>query len=185
MKRSNQTCQPRTTGRRGRGRGLERRAAAARRRAMRRGAITLLALLLWPIDAALAQPITAPVLLERVEARYPPAALEEGREGTLQLLITVEADGGVGEVRVLSPLAPDLEAAAIEAVRRWRFRPAMREGRPIASRIRVPFVFEPPSAEAVPAGPERPAEAEPETETETEAEAETEAETEAEAEAET
>jgi protein TonB len=44
----------------------------------------------------------------------------------------IETDGRVGAVRVLeSPPHADLEVAAVASVRRWRFRPARKNGTPV------------------------------------------------------
>ncbi len=120
--------------------------------------------------------LTAPEVVERVDAVYPAAALVERRAGTVVLLVNVGADGAVGEVSVAESVAPDLDAAATEAVRRWRFRPAQRDGQAIASRIRVPIHFvlpalaeaAPPKADAVPPVPTAPTASEPPAEKPTE-----------------
>lgn len=99
--------------------------------------------------------VTPPVLIERVDAVYPQAALRSGQEGTVELAVTVLADGGVGEVTVLASAGQAFDDAAVAAVRRWRFVPAKRGESPVAARLRIPFVFEQPLAvlEAAP-GPE-------------------------------
>ncbi len=52
----------------------------------------------------------------------------------------------------------DLDEAALVAVRQWTFYPAVRDGRPVASRIRVPFHFAPPSPAPELVAPPAPAE---------------------------
>jgi protein TonB len=37
--------------------------------------------------------------------------------------------------------ARELDRAAVEAVRRWRFAPAMRGGQPVAASVQVPITF--------------------------------------------
>jgi TonB family protein len=34
-------------------------------------------------------------------------------------------------------------AAAVDAVRRWQFKPGMKDGRPVATQLQVPIVFTP------------------------------------------
>jgi iron complex outermembrane receptor protein len=74
-------------------------------------------------------------------------------------LVTVRADGSVGDVEVAVSAGPELDEAATVALRQWRFEPARRGGEPFASRIRVPFRFvpEPPPAAAPPATASPPA----------------------------
>ena len=55
----------------------------------------------------------------------------------------VQADGTVGHVAVLQTPGRGLgfEEAAMEAVRRWRYRPGMQNGRPVAVRFTVLMDF--------------------------------------------
>lgn len=113
--------------------------------------------------------VTPPEVLSRTDAAYPSRALEERREGTVVLLVTVGREGEVQEASVLESLGDELDQAAVVAVRSWRFAPARRGGEPVVSRIRVPFSFRlpevqlepPPSAAGAPATPPPSAAAEP------------------------
>ena len=74
--------------------------------------------------------------------RYPPAAARAQIEGTVILVIDVDANGNVTNVSVeKSSRNRDLDRAAIEAARRWSFSPAMQNGKPAAGRVRVPVDF--------------------------------------------
>jgi protein TonB len=68
----------------------------------------------------------------KTEIEYTAAARAEGIEGKLKLRVSVGADGAVLAVDVLASVSPELDAAAIAAVKRWRFRPAMACGKPVA-----------------------------------------------------
>ncbi len=96
-----------------------------------------------------AQALVPPTLLDGPPAAYPPAALEAGREADVELRVVVDVDGSVREPEVASSGGADFDAAAIEAVARWRFSPATRDGTPVAARIRIPFQFRLPSVEPV------------------------------------
>jgi TonB family protein len=62
------------------------------------------------------------------------------------LTLTVDVDGHVSKVDVAqSSGAPDLDEAAVVAARQWTFTPATRDGKPVASRIKLPFHFAPPA----------------------------------------
>jgi periplasmic protein TonB len=67
----------------------------------------------------------------KTEIEYTHAARAEGIEGKLTLRLTVGADGSVVNVEVLSSVSPELDAAAVAAVRQWRFKPAMACGKPV------------------------------------------------------
>jgi TonB family protein len=76
-------------------------------------------------------PIQAPVVVERVDPRYP----EEYRRAGVAGLVIVEAaisdTGKVENVGVIKSVAPGLDMAAAAAVRDWKFRPATRDGKPV------------------------------------------------------
>lgn len=61
------------------------------------------------------------------------------------LALTVDADGHVSKIDVLQSGGSDLDEAAVVAAREWTFVPAEWNGKPIASRSRVPFHFAPPA----------------------------------------
>jgi periplasmic protein TonB len=71
---------------------------------------------------------------------YPDAARRQGREGVVVLRVVIDADGAVGDVEVLAGEEPFV-AAALAAVKRWRYRPALIAGAPAAvhREIRLPF----------------------------------------------
>jgi protein TonB len=68
----------------------------------------------------------------KTEIEYTATARSEGIEGKLKLKIVVGADGSVMAVEVLASVSPELDAAAVAAVKQWRFRPAMACGKPVA-----------------------------------------------------
>jgi TonB family protein len=89
--------------------------------------------------------VTPPVVLTHVDAVYPASALTERKHSDVLVAVTVDVDGHVSKVDVLQSGGPDLDEAATVAVRQWTFTPAMRDGKPVASRIKVPFHFAPPA----------------------------------------
>ncbi len=100
---------------------------------------------LTPAARAQAAAVTPPTVLTHVDAVYPPAALKERKHGDVVLALTVDVDGHVSKVDVLTSGGADLDEAAIVAARQWTFVPAQRNDKPVASRIRVPFHFAPPA----------------------------------------
>lgn len=74
--------------------------------------------------------------------RYPEAAREDGLEGTVRLMVEVAADGRVGTVRwALRSGVALLDQAARDAVRLWRFQPALQDGEPVAAVVAVTLQF--------------------------------------------
>jgi protein TonB len=68
----------------------------------------------------------------KTEIEYTASARAEGIEGKLKLKITVGEDGSVLRVDVLASVSPELDAAAVSAVKQWRFRPAMMCGKAVS-----------------------------------------------------
>ena len=70
----------------------------------------------------------------------PPA--RSGIEGEVILVIDVDANGNVTNVSVeRSSRNRDLDRAAMEAARKWRFNPSIVNGQKAAGRVRVPVNF--------------------------------------------
>ena len=89
--------------------------------------------------------LEAPVVITRVEPSYPDLARRAGIEGTVELEVSIDAGGKVTDVEVARGLPLGLSEAAVDAVRRWTWRPARTASGPVASRktVRVRFVLKP------------------------------------------
>ena len=73
---------------------------------------------------------------------YPAYAQRRGIEGRVILMVDVRADGTAAHVAVAESSSHEsLDAAAVEAVRRWTFQPGRRDGVPVESRVQVPITF--------------------------------------------
>ncbi|MGH0036832.1 MAG: energy transducer TonB [Myxococcota bacterium] len=70
-----------------------------------------------------------------VEPVYPRRERLLGREADVELALEVDVEGRVRNVVVVRSAGRRFDQASIEAVRRTRFRPAVREGRPVRSRV--------------------------------------------------
>ena len=84
-----------------------------------------------------------PQALETVPPYYPQTAIDAGMEGVVVLDVLVCSRGEVADVRVRKSI-PALDGYAIDAVRRWYWRPASLQGQPVAAWAEVPVVFELP-----------------------------------------
>ncbi len=73
---------------------------------------------------------------------YPPAALRRGETGSATVRVQVDAEGKPGGVALIQRSGSrDLDRAAMEAVRKWRFQPAIEDGKPIAGSVDIPVEF--------------------------------------------
>jgi TonB family protein len=85
--------------------------------------------------------IEPPRLLREVKAQYTEDARRRGITGDVLLEVVVRNDGTVGTTRVLQGLGYGLEQRAIDAVRQWRFAPAMRKGVPVDVLVQIAVEF--------------------------------------------
>ena len=68
---------------------------------------------------------------------FPEAARAEGLEGSVTVRYDVDVEGVVRNARVVASEPPGVfDAAALAAVRSWRFNPPLRDGEPVAARSR-------------------------------------------------
>ena len=82
------------------------------------------------------------VVLSRVLPRYPPRAEARGIEGWVRLEITATPAGTVSDAKVVDASPKEIfDQAALEAIRRWRFKPAFKEGRAVAQRATLKLMF--------------------------------------------
>ncbi|KLJ02866.1 hypothetical protein WQ56_00890 [Luteimonas sp. FCS-9] len=99
-----------------------------------------------PPSAAAPAPVadSAPRPRSTPQPRYPRASLRRNETGEVMLRVHVDADGRVSDIDVIAASGhARLDRAAVSAVRRWRFEPAMRDGRPVPGEVRVPVLFDP------------------------------------------
>ncbi|HET9598531.1 MAG TPA: TonB family protein, partial [Anaeromyxobacteraceae bacterium] len=85
----------------------------------------------------------APRVLNRrdvdIRRYYPKDALRQGKEGEVQLRLTIESDGSIAEAIVVRDPGDGMGAAALRAVREFRFAPGKVGASPVATEI--PFVI--------------------------------------------
>jgi protein TonB len=87
--------------------------------------------------------ITAPVPIVAPTPHYTDAARTAKIQGIVRLQCVVRADGGCGDATVLRSLDAvyGLDDEAVRTMRRWRFRPALLERKPVSVRIKVDMKF--------------------------------------------
>ncbi len=88
------------------------------------------------------QPIVeTPTVLETAEAVYPPEAEAQGIEGTVVLLVALDAEGKIEDVSVSEAAGHGFDEAALDAVRRMRFSPARTAAGPVGVVFEFAYTF--------------------------------------------
>jgi TonB family protein len=81
-------------------------------------------------------------LVFRVDPEYTEDAREKKIEGTVVLTLTIDHEGLPQNIHVKKSLYPSLDQSAIEAARKMRFEPAMKDGQPVSMFISVEMNFQ-------------------------------------------
>ncbi len=83
-------------------------------------------------------------------AQFPPAYPNEMRrakvEGSVTLAFVVDESGRVEDPRVEKSSHPEFERSALEAIRKWKFRPGRKDGQPVRAYLVQTFRFRPPGS---------------------------------------
>jgi TonB family protein len=80
-------------------------------------------------------------LLQRGVANYPPAARQAEVEADVDLEVVMDEHGRVLEARVVKPFGYGFDAAAVQAVRAYKFSPALVDGKAVRVRMRWSVQF--------------------------------------------
>jgi len=100
-----------------------------------------------PPSAAIGPPVL-PLPIDWARPPYPPNALDDG---VVIVEVRVGADGVARDATVVHS-APGFDSAAVDAAARWRFRPAVRDDRPISAVAYLVFGFRAPMTVPSPKG---------------------------------
>jgi TonB family protein len=76
--------------------------------------------------------LSSPVATRKVDPAYPLELMRQNVSGTVILHAIILADGTVGTVRVLRSVDQRLDQFASDAIAKWQFQPAMKNGSPVA-----------------------------------------------------
>ncbi|HJZ52257.1 MAG TPA: TonB family protein [Candidatus Acidoferrales bacterium] len=90
--------------------------------------------------------LTGLELIRKVDPKYPQTLIKENVDGEVILYAIIRKDGTVDSIQVVRGVDPQLDRNAIEALSRWEFRPALRDGQPVdlEAVVRIPFHFRKP-----------------------------------------
>ena len=86
--------------------------------------------------------LPVPIPEQSPQPEYPASALRSGQTGTVRVRVEVDAQGVPGAVVIVDRSGSrDLDRAAVDAVKNWRFQPALRNGQAVSGVIEIPFDF--------------------------------------------
>ena len=89
--------------------------------------------------------LTPPVPIRKVDPKYFPAAMADRIEGSVRLAAVIRKTGRVDSVILLQHLDERLDQSAQEALEKWEFEPAQRNGQPmdVDAIVEIPFRLAP------------------------------------------
>lgn len=85
--------------------------------------------------------VSEPIAIFRPDPAYSEEARKAKYQGTVVLWIVVDASGAVTECRVVKPLGMGLDEKAVETVKTWKFKPALKNGSPVPVKVMVEVSF--------------------------------------------
>jgi TonB family protein len=90
--------------------------------------------------------LSGPSLVSKVDPKYPQTQIKEHVDGEVVLYAIIRKDGSVDSIQLVHGIDPQLDKNSMEALARWVFRPATREGQPVELEavVHIPFQFRRP-----------------------------------------
>jgi protein TonB len=85
--------------------------------------------------------VSSPVLISKVEPEYSEEARKAKYSGTVLLSVVVDEHGIPQDIHIVRALGLGLDEKAVDAVQRWRFRPGIRNGKPVRVRATIEVSF--------------------------------------------
>ena len=85
--------------------------------------------------------VTQPVPIYTPEAEFSDEARRQKYQGACEISVIIDAHGNPQNPRVIQRLGMGLDEKAVEAVMHYRFRPAKKDGKPVAARMTVVVNF--------------------------------------------
>ena len=87
--------------------------------------------------------VSLPVVVKEVKPDYTDEAKAAGIRGSVWMRVVVQADGMVGDVQVTRSLDTEfgLDNQAVRAAKQWEFKPASKDGKPVAVEVTLEMTF--------------------------------------------
>jgi TonB family protein len=85
--------------------------------------------------------VNAPVLLSRVEPRYPSILMKAAPSATVVVRCVIDRNGNVRDPQVLVPAMPPFNAEVLNVITKWKYKPATYAGHPVDSYLDLTVHF--------------------------------------------
>ena len=82
-----------------------------------------------------------PQVLEGMRPEYPALEADRREKGFVSIICTIGLDGKATDFAVESMTNPAFAYEAVRALQKWRWAPALKNGRPVPQKVRVPMHF--------------------------------------------
>jgi protein TonB len=82
-----------------------------------------------------------PVPVRTVKPEYPAALRNQGVTGVVMVKCAIDAQGNVTETTVTKSSNEAFDKPAVDALKKWKFKPARQDGNPIAINVTIPIKF--------------------------------------------
>jgi len=83
----------------------------------------------------------APEAKTTMQPKYPDIATKAGIEGTVWTNVSIDETGKVTKVTISKSDAEIFNQVSIDAAMQWAFKPALKDGKPVATEVSIPFRF--------------------------------------------
>jgi periplasmic protein TonB len=87
--------------------------------------------------------VKAPRVISSPQPNYPQDARKGHAAGTIVIGLIVGSDGQIQDTKVQRGISPELDQAAVDAVKMWKYDPATKDGKPVRVQIAVEFDLQP------------------------------------------
>jgi protein TonB len=88
---------------------------------------------------ALGPGVTPPRVVRQVQPEHPAKGFRIS--GTVLISLVVSSTGAPKDVRIARSLEKDIDQSAVDAVQKWQFDPARKDGQPVATKVTVEIRF--------------------------------------------
>lgn len=88
-----------------------------------------------------AEGLEPPVPVRTVAPRFPEEMKRNGSSGLVTVSCLIDEKGNVTEPEVIKTSNAAFSQPAVDALKKWRFKPAKKDGTPVAIRVNIPVQF--------------------------------------------